>query len=323
MPATLTDVARRASVSLATASRAFSDPDRLAVATRQRVVAAAAELGYESPSLPATRTIGVVVPDVANPVFASLLKSIHDQAWHGRHQLALVSTNEEPGREREALERLAGSASGIILVSPRLPAEQIAPTAARTAMVVINGQTDGAAGVLLDATDGIAQAVEHLHALGHRHIVYVPGPAGSWADRNRQEAVATNCARWDIEFTAVGSQAAAVSGGRAAAAPVLASRATAVLAYNDLVALGVRAGALGLGRHCPEDLSVIGIDDLEIAAESDPPLTSVRVAITQSGTLAVDLLLSRIDGKSPSESAVRLDSQLIVRASTAPPRTAA
>jgi len=323
MPATLTDVAREAGVSLATASRAFSDPDRLAAATRQRVMAAAADLGYETPAAPTARSLGVVVPDISNAVFASLLRSIHDQAWHGRHQLITFNTNEDPAREREALERLSGSSSGVILCSPRLSADQIEPFASSAPMVVVNGRAPGAASVLMEARDGIRQAVEHLRALGHRHLVFVPGPANSWANRSRQKAVAESCRAAGIELTVVGNQAASVSGGLAAAASVVASAATSVIAYNDLVALGVRAGAHSLGRDCPQDLSIVGIDDLDVAAVSDPGLTSIRVALAQGGSLAVELLLKRIEGKAAPEEAVELASQLIVRSSTGIPGPAA
>ncbi|MEB3372423.1 LacI family DNA-binding transcriptional regulator [Saccharopolyspora mangrovi] len=321
MPATLTDVAARAEVSLATASRAFNDPDRLAPATRQRVLAAAAELGYETPMGPATRTIGVVVPDMANAVFASLLRSIHDQAWHGRHQLMVTNTNEDPSREREALDRLAGSTNGIILCSPRSPVDQLDTFATRTPMVVVNGMIEKAPCVLIGANDGIRQAVEHLRALGHQHLAYVPGPASSWADRNRQDALSERCAAEGLQLTVVGNQAASVSGGLAAAASVVASGATAVVAYNDLVALGVRAGAQSLGRLCPQHLSVIGIDDLDVSAVSDPALTSVHVGIAEGGTLAVDLLLEQIDGSARHDDAVHMGSQLIVRGSTGVPET--
>ncbi|WP_406691155.1 LacI family DNA-binding transcriptional regulator [Saccharopolyspora sp. ID03-671] len=317
MPATLTDVAARAKVSLATASRAFKEPDRLAPGTLQRVQSAAAELGYETPAVPATRTLGVVLPDMANAVFASLLRSIHDQAWHGRHQLVVTNTNEDADREREALDRFTNSADGIIVCSPRSPVELLDEVAAKKPVVTINGTTAEAPSVLIAADDGLRQAAEHLRALGHEHVVYVPGPENSWADRNRHDALSEHCSAQGLRLTVVCHQSASVAGGLAAAASVVASGATAVVAYNDLVALGIRAGARKLGRRCPADLSIIGIDDLDVAAVSDPGLTSVHVGITEGGTLAVDLLLNQIDGP-PRHDDVRMTSQLIARDSTGP-----
>ncbi|WP_138444376.1 LacI family DNA-binding transcriptional regulator [Sinomonas susongensis] len=322
MPATLTDVARRAGVSLATASRAFSDPGRLAPETRQKVVAAAEELGYEIPGQSGPRTIGVVVPDVANAVFAALIKALQERAWPGRHRMLLAHTAESPDREREQVGALAGVADGIVLCSPRLPAGELRGLTGTVPTVVVNGEAELAPSVLLDAGEGLRQAVEHLSALGHRRLAYVPGPPSSWADTQRLDAVTQLCAERQLELVTVGHQSATVDGGAAAAASVVASGATAAIAYNDLVAVGLLAGARLLGRHCPEDLSVVGIDDLDVAAAAEPGLTSVRVAIEQGGTLALDLLLGMLAGKPYTASPVRLGAQLIVRGSTSAPRLA-
>lgn len=206
--------------------------------------------------------------------------------------------------------------------SSRLPEEIISQLAASSPLVLINGQAENAVSVLMEAGDGLPQAVEHLYALGHRRIAYVPGPGSSWANRTRLRAVTAYCADWDIELVVVGDQAATVDGGLVAAASVVSSQATAVIAYNDLIALGVQAGARTLGRHCPEDISIIGIDDLDVAAASEPGLTSVRVDIGRSGSLGLELLLEQIAGKPVTTDAIHLNSQLIVRGSTFSPRTA-
>jgi LacI family transcriptional regulator len=125
-----------------------------------------------------------------------------------------------------------------------------------------------------------------------------------------------------MELVTVGNQNATVDGGLAAAASVVASGATAVVAYNDLVAIGMLAGARSLGYHCPEDISVVGIDDLDIAAAAEPGLTSVRVPIERSGSLGLELLLEQMAGNSSPTEAIHLNSQLIVRGSTFAARTA-
>lgn len=318
MTATLTDVARRAGVSVATASRAFGEPDRLAVATRDRVLRAASDLGYANPqAATATRTIGVIVPDVANPVYATLLKAIEGQAWHGRHRIVLFDADEDLRREREQIER-ARKLDGMLLCSPRLPDEDVLALVGKTPYVVINRLLEGAPCVLMDAEHGPRQAVEHLAALGHRHIAYAAGPLGSWADSRRSDTVARACESFGIRLTRLSHHAASIQGGRAAAAPAAASGATAVIAYNDLVALGVEAGMSDLGRSCPDDISIVGIDDIEMAGAVTPGLTTVRMPIGRSGALAVDLLLQTMAG-TPPEAAAVLNSQLIVRGSTAAP----
>lgn len=319
MAATLTDVARLAGVSLATASRAFGEPERLAPSTLQRVLDAASELGYAAPH-PASseKTFGVIVPDVASPVYATLLKGIQSQAWHGRHSIVLFNTDEDLQREREQITR-ARRLDGMLLCSPRLPSDELLDLAGSTPLVIVNRIVDGALCVVMDTENGPRQAVEHLFALGHRHIAYAAGPEKSWADGRRGDAAARACENLGIRFTRLNHQAASIQGGRAAAATVLASGATAVLAYNDLIALGVEAGIADLGKSCPADLSIVGNDDIDMASAQQPGLTTVRLAIERCGSLGVEVLLQAIAGAAPS-GIVDLESQLIVRGSTAPPR---
>lgn len=320
MTARLTDVARQAGVSLATASRAFREPERLAAATRQRVLDAAEALHYESASAASgEQTIAVVVPDAASPVYAALLKGIHTQAWHGRHATVLFDSDEDLRREREQIER-ARRYDGMLLCSPRLPSEEVVALSDGTPSVVLNRVIDGLHCVVMDTERGPRQAVEHLVALGHRHIAYAAGPAKSWADARRHDAIARACRQFEITMTPLTHQAASIQGGRAAAATAAASGATAVIAYNDLIALGLEAGLADLGRNCPEDVSIVGNDDIEMASVRRPGLTTVRMAIDRCGSLGVEMLLQVIAG-SASPEIIDLESQLIVRGSTAPPST--
>ncbi|MDL5350957.1 LacI family DNA-binding transcriptional regulator [Microbacterium sp. zg-YB36] len=320
MAATLTDVARRAGVSIATASRAFGEPGRLAPTTRERVMEAAADLGYANPQAgTATRTLGVIVPDVANPVYGKLLKAIQAQAWHGRHRIVLFDADEDLRRESEQIEQ-ARRFDGMLLCSPRLPDAEVLALIGTTPAVVINRQIDGVPCVLMDAVHGPSQAIEHLVALGHQHIAYASGPRGSWADARRFDTIGAACERHGIRLTRLSHHAASIHGGRVAAALAAASGATAVVAYNDLVALGLEAGMLELGLTCPDDISLVGIDDIDLAGAVTPALTTVHMPIERSGALAVDLLLQAITGAVIGEVAT-LGSQLMVRASTAVPRS--
>lgn len=316
MTATLTDVAKRAGVSLATASRAFKDPAMLAAATRQRVMAAAAEIGYRAPLFNGGRSVGVVVPDMSNAVLSAQIKSMQDQVWHGRHRMVLADTGEDLVREKEILERMARELDGIVLVSPRLPAPDIEAAVGTAPIVLVNAEAGNAPRILMDEAQGLREAVEHLYALGHRKLVYVPGPASSWANTRRQDALVRLCRERDVDLVFSGNQAASVLGGKSAAASVIASGATAVVAYNDLVALGVMSGARNLGRHCPGDLSIVGIDDIEMASVFEPGLSTVKLPIERSGALGMEMLLDLIAGRSLPRKEVRLESQLIVRHST-------
>src|SRR5699024_5529739 len=223
MGATLTDVAQAAGVSLATASRAFKDPDRLAATTRTRVLQAAAELDYETQSSVSTRTFAVVVPDAANPIFAALIASIQEQAWAGRNHVLLYNTAEHPSIEAEVLRSLTPGVSGVILASPRMPGDELQGAIGSMPLVVINSGVAFCPAVLLDADTGLKQAFEHLNALGHQHVVYAPGPESAWANE-RREALIRECAEQrGMRLDVVGNQAASVDGGLAAAASVVAS----------------------------------------------------------------------------------------------------
>jgi len=322
MAATLTAVAKAAGVSVATASRAFGEPDRLAPSTLGRVLQAASDLGYVAASNAsaetAARTIGVVAPDISNAIYGSLIKAIHEQAWHGRHRIVLFDTDEDPRREREQIER-AARLDGFLLCSPRLPDEQLEAMLADARCVVINRAVAGHSNVLLDSDTGVRQSIDHLVALGHRHIAYAAGPRSSWADAQRTACAERACAEHGVRFTPLPHAAATVQGGRAASATALSSGATGIIAYNDLVAIGLQAGIAALGRRCPDDLSIVGIDDIDLASAMQPGLTTVRIGMDRCGALAVDLLLAAIaQGDEPE--VVHLDSQLIVRGTTAPPR---
>lgn len=230
--------------------------------------------------------------------------------------MILSNTAEDPARETEILRSFGRGVDGVILASPRLAPAAIKAAIGSTPLVLINLETEFAPSVLLDVEEGIRQAVEHLYALGHRKVAYVPGPASSWANQRRLQCVTALAAEWNIELITVGNQSATINGGRAAAAPVVYSGATAVIAFNDLVALGVQAGARTLGFHCPERLSLVGIDDLDVGAASEPGLTSIGTAIARSGSLSLELLLDQIAGTPVPAEAVHLGSQLIVRGST-------
>ncbi len=263
------------------------------------------------------------MPDISNAVFAALIKAIQNQAWHGRHRMVLADTPESSSRERDHLESLADGVDGIILCSPRLPPDQIHHLVGNAPLVVINGEADHAA--------RRAHGRRRRDPPGRRAPLRPRPPQSSrtFPDRPRPGPTASGCAaitrfcaEWGIELVTVGNQNATVDGGLAAAASVVASGATAVIAYNDLVAIGMLAGARTLGYHCPEDISVVGIDDLDIAAAAEPGLTSIRVPIERSGSLGLELLLEQMAGKPTATEAVHLSSQLIVRGSTFAARTA-
>ena len=325
MASTLTQVAKRAGVSLSTASRAYSDPDRLGPETLRNILTAAQELGYEPPAArlvdtPAREswTIGVVVPDVANPVFGAFVKAAQGEGWHYGQTVVLVDTDFSADREREAIVHLRSRVDGLVICSPRLDADTVLELCGRVPAVLVNREAAGADCILADASDGLRQAIDYLRALGHRRLAYVQGSARSWSNVQRVALVEELVGKAGIELQVLGSQAETVEGGIAAAASVIACGASAVITHNDLVALGVISGARALGVHVPDDLSVIGIDDIPLATASAPALTTISVPMARAGSLALATLRRAVGGERPTPRTVRLSTQLVVRASTGP-----
>ena len=325
MASTLTQVAKLAGVSLSTASRAYSDPARLGPETLRKILVAAQELGYEAPAArlvdsPAqeSRTIGVVVPDVANPVFGAFVKAAQGEGWHYGQTVVLVDTDFSADREREAIVHLRSRVDGLVICSPRLDADTVLELCGRVPAVLVNREAAGADCIVADASDGLRQAVDYLDALGHRRLAYVQGSARSWSNGQRVARVEELTGKAGIDLQVLGSQAETVEGGIAAAASVIACGASAVIAHNDLVALGVVSGARTLGVRVPDDLSVIGIDDIPLATASAPALTTISVPMAKAGSLALAALRRSTGGERPTPRTVRLPTQLVVRASTGP-----
>ncbi|NUS00140.1 MAG: LacI family DNA-binding transcriptional regulator [Kribbellaceae bacterium] len=331
MNPTLTDVAQRAGVSLSTASRAFSDPDRIGRDTLRRIVTAAEEIGYVASAgrrsraggLPTrSATVAMIVPDIGNPVFASFVKAAQAHGWNRRQTVVLTDTDGSPDREREIIGELQERVDGFIVCSPRLPAHDIAELCGDTPLVLVNRTSDETNSVVPDAADGLRQALEYLRVLGHEHVAYAQGSPLSWSNQNRVGAIQQLAEQSDIELELIGWQAETVAGGQAAAASVVASGATAVIAHNDLMALGIIAGATALGIEVPGDLSVIGVDDTPLAEVARPTLTSIQVPMSRAGVMSVDMLHQQLTAElgqpAVEPRVVTLPTQLVVRQSTGP-----
>jgi LacI family transcriptional regulator len=307
---TVHDVARAAGVSISTVSRALATPDRVAAGTRDRVTAAARELGYRpnraASVLRAGRTgaLGLVVPDLANPYFATVAKGAQARAHERSLGLFVVDTDEDPELETEAIRSLAPQTDGILLCSPRAVDDALAALAGRP-VVLVNQHVEGFPSVVADHAGGMLRAVEHLRALGHRRVAYVGGPATSWSDGRRREGLREAVERFDdVELVEVGAFRPQVSGGQAAADLVVASGAT----------------AMSRGLRVPRDMSVVGCDDSYVASLVDPALTTLRTDLRAVGRRAVDMLV-RMAGRSGEavEDPAPLEVELVVRESTAPP----
>lgn len=324
MSVTLHDVARAAGVSVSTASRALASSDLVASATRDRVNAIARELGYR-PNRAAsllragrTATIGLLVPDLENPYFASLAKGVQARARDNEFAVLVADSDESPRREAGLLAQLAQQVDGLVIASPRGVNAGEVEELGRPA-VLINARIDDLPWVGVDYEDAMMQSVQHLHALGHRRIAYVGGPRESRSDAIRRRGLDEVAGRFeDVEIVDLGSFPPQVEGGQAAADLAVSSGASAVIAFNDLVAAGLVEVLGSRGVDVPGRMSVIGCDDTIVARLATPHLTTIAVDTRHAGELAVDLLMERLDGAGdqPSGRHLRVPVHLVVRAST-------
>ena len=318
---TIHDVARLAGVSPSTVSRAMTG-GVVSPATRQSVLAAAARLGYR-PNRQAqglvtgrTGTLGLVVPDLRNPFFADVAKGVSVRARALDVQVFISDTDEEQAAEVEAIRSLVGGVDGLLVCSPRTGDDELRALLGTQPTVLVARQMAGLASVTADLVGGTHEAVAHLRALGHRRIAYLRGPEASWAAAQRTAGLTTGEVA-GVEVLPFGPVAPTFEGGVAVADLVVASGATAVIAYNDLVALGVLHRLAARGVRVPDDLSVVGYDDVSVAAMVSPPLTTVNVPKGKAGIAAVDLMLRTLaaaPGEEPEQ--VVMAANLVVRGST-------
>jgi DNA-binding LacI/PurR family transcriptional regulator len=327
MRAGIYDVAQRAGVSVATVSRSYTVPETVREATRARVLQAAAELGYR-PNRAArglitgrTGNVGVIVPDLGNPYFHDVLKGAQARARAADYAVFVADGQESATEEEALIGAMSKQVDGILLCSSRLAAATLAALEPAPAIVLLNRRVDGLSTVSVDSAGGMRQAMAHLAALGHRRCAFLSGPERSWSNQERLRGLRAAARAEGAEIVTIGPVAPRFEGGVNAVEQVLASGATAVLAYNDLVAAGSLSRLAQLGVDVPGRLSVVGFDDIPLAAMLTPALTTVAAPTAQAGAAAVDVLLGRLDPDAPPvpPSVRELPATLVVRDSTAPP----
>jgi DNA-binding LacI/PurR family transcriptional regulator len=324
---TLQDVADEAGVAVSTASRALSNPDRVSAATRHHVQSVAMRLGYRhnrmATALETDRTpmLALLVADVTNPHNFGLIRGAEAQARAAGYTLIIGNTQESSEFERAHAERLGSAVAGFVLASSRLPDEELLELAEQRPVVLYNRQAAGLPSVVSDSADAGRQIIDHLAALGHRSLTYLGGPANAWVDGERSRALAESAERAGLKVMTRGPFAPTLEGGSAAADIGLASGTTALVAFNDLLAIGVLQRLQHLGIEVPGEVSVVGFDDIFGSDFCHPPLSTVTAPVEQAGRTLIDLLLGARDIRGgPS---IVLPTVLRVRDSTGPAAAAA
>jgi len=335
-PATLRKVAAMAGVHPATASRALNPETRGLVndETAQRVLEAAAALGYRPNSIARglktnrSYTVGVLVPDLRNPLFPPIARGIEERLEPAGYTSLLANTDNDPEREQLSFSALgARRVDGYITATARRHHPLLHEIAAGgPPVVLVNRATDDNSlpSVVADDQDGMHQAVEHLVALGHRRIAHLCGSlelsTGVERLKGFVDAMTAHGLEADAELTPVADAYTEVEGARVTRELLAARRdVTAIVAGNDLLALGCIDALREAGLDCPRDVSVAGFNDMDWVDRLSPPLTTVHVPHHRLGAEAAGLLLERLAGDDAAPRHVVLPCHLVVRGSTAPP----
>ena len=325
---TIYDVAKHAGVAPSTVSRALARPGRVGAATAQKVRDAAKAIGYRSAPVvwegtpSRTSILALSVSDVTNPFYAEIIRGAQSAAAQVDFTMMLVDGQESDILEREALGRALPAVEGIVMASSRMTDAAIRMTARQKPTVVLNRNLSDVSCIVTDNATGVTRSVELLASLGHRSITYVAGPEASWADGNRWRGVLAATEARGLSARRIGHFAPTVSGGAQAGDQLLAHPPTAVVAYNDQVAIGIINTLVTHGISVPQQVSVVGFDDIFASRLVTPPLTTVAAPLRQMGEMAVRNLIAVIGGARPqSGEPLVVPTRLLERGSTGPVRT--
>lgn len=326
---TIEDVAQAAGVSRQTVSRAINNRDEISVETRARIMAIVEQMSYRPSSIARglatqhTRTLGLVIPDVANPFFSEVARGAEQTAYAEGYTVFLCNTDENPQRELAILHLLEEQrVDGVVLCSSRLDEETLHTTLTRhPTVVLVNRQLagDDFGSVLIDDEMGGQTITRHLLHTGHNTIGFLTGPPASRSGRKRVEGYFAALTASGVAYDPGWMRPClpTVQGGYEAARALLTSHPeiTAIFCYNDLVAIGTVQACHELGLAIPDDLAIVGFDDIPLAALVTPSLTTCRVSRYEMGAQAMKMLLERIEGCTLECQKVIMHPELIIRAS--------
>lgn len=320
----LKTIADELGVAQSTVSRAFTNPKEIGEQTRLDVLAAAQRLGYvpnaqaRSLVLGRTLTIGLVVPDITNPFFPPLVRAAQRFAREKGYVVLTMDADDSADLERELIREYSGRVDAFVLCSPRAGVESVRELGSHHPVVLMNSVAPGLSSVVFDTQGAYTDAIARLAQAGHRRVAYVAGPKASWADKERQRsiraAVAASGRDLQVDFLSAGP--ATFDRGVSIAADLASGKYTAVLAFDDIIALGLLRGCRDAGVRVPDDLAVLGCDNIELDLVSDPGLATIATPVEDAARYAVDLAIARGSATAPSAAqTITLGSVFIPRAS--------
>jgi LacI family transcriptional regulator len=330
MPVTMKQVAARAGVSIKTVSRVINDQGEISEATRQHVRSIIEELGYRPNRLARglltgrTSTVGIIIPDITDPFFPDLILSAERAARARQFNVFLCNANREPELELHYVNALRDSqVDGLMLAGSHLQKEGLSAAIANIPAVILSQYVIPGATVYsmndFEAAYGVGM---YLYSLGHRRLAYIDG-GWSGSSQQRRDGFITA-----LEDQGIGSQdiaqitafPATVETGQRAARDVLAARPdiTAIACYNDVLAIGAIQATHAIGRRVPDDLSIVGYDDVPEAARATPPLTTVHYDRHLVGRDMMNRLLDVVEGLGRENERIIVEGYLLERQSCAP-----
>lgn len=331
---TIADVAQEANVSMMTVSRAINNKEGISEATRQRILQIAEDMGYRPSGLAQglatkrTATVGLVVPDIANPFFALIARGIENVAYDKGYNVFLLNTDEDAERETAALTSLwQKQVDGLILCSSRLDQPELLAWLDRFPFVVLVNrvlETAVSNTYTLNVNDqgGARVVVDHLIAAGHTNIAYIAGLDHSLSSQERLVGYQASLSAHHLPVRPelVRHCVPDTEGGYEAALALLQEyeEITAVFAYNDLTATGVLQACAQLNRRVPEDVAIIGVDDIPLASLVTPALSTLRISKRELGAASMHALVHLMKGDSLSDSYQQvIEPELVLRQTTA------
>jgi len=335
---TLRDVAEAADVHPSTASRALNDRTRKLVnaGTVQRVLAAAEQLGYQPNALAQglkgsrTMTVGMLIPDLTNPLFPPIVRGLEDGCTSAGYTVLLANTDSDQEKERSILEVMERRrVDGLVVATAHRDYPLLASVLRSDYPVVLVNRTADEPhlpSVSGDDHAGIGLAIRHLMQLGHRRIAHLAGPAVVSTGLQRQQSFVSWIGIHGLDADPDLVEQCSWFNQRAGAAAFRAlldrrTDFTAVVAANDLIALGCYDVAAERGMRIPEDVSIVGYNDIPFTDRFAPPLTSIRLPHYQIGLKAAELILEAIASPGSVSLGIRLAPKLMVRGSTGTPRS--
>lgn len=324
------DVAQRAEVSVATVSHVVNKTRYVAPETRNRVLKAIQELNYYKDAHARRLAIGqsdffgLIVSDIENPFFPELVKSFETAALDRGFDLMLSNTNYDPRRTQQAVRKMIeNKVRGVAVMTSEFDPVLTAELTANRVAVVVLDQGDVqpyTSCIRVNYSEGIYEAVHHLVELGHREIAFIAGPQSLRSAVTRRKAAEGALRKHGVEHAQTLEANHRAEGGMSAIETLLKSGRfpTAILCSNDLMAIGALSAIYEAGLRVPEDISVVGFDDIYFARVARPPLTTVNLPRERVGALAFNALQRIIRSKSGPGAEYAIDTRLVVRKSTGP-----